>query len=154
VKLRVNDQWQRVPGFALGFDTRSDAVTFNTPYGDSVGTAKRRGLFAVGSGTVVYTSSFVLGRGRGHAGASLSSFAGNSIKRNLSFFMGIDQQLMQRMTVLGEVDHLFGDGGWQANVGARLSITDDAVIEYGLLHMGSGGTRIDKILKFCFNVPY
>ncbi|HRU24820.1 MAG TPA: hypothetical protein P5569_12800, partial [Candidatus Latescibacteria bacterium] len=72
----------------------------------------------------------------------------------LSFFMGVDQQLLQRMTLLGEIDNIMGVGGWRANVGARFSITDDAVLEYAVLHMAGDNIRPDKVLKFSFSVPY
>ncbi len=153
-KLRINEQIGQIPGFAIGFDSGRDELTYSAASGDSTGSSPRRGLFAVGSGTLVYPRSFFLGRGTGHAGASLSSFAGNGIKRNLSFFMGVDQQLLQRMTLLGEIDNIMGVGGWRANVGARFSITDDAVLEYAVLHMAGDNIRPDKVLKFSFSVPY
>lgn len=154
LKLRLSEQHGQIPGFAIGYDSRQEDITYSTVFGDSVRSAPRRGFFAVGSGTMVYPVNSFVGRGRGHAGASLSSFAGNSIKRNLSFFMGIDQQLLQRMTVLGEIDNIFGEGGWRANLGARLSITDDATVEYAVLHMAPDSMRLDKMLKFSFSVPY
>jgi len=154
VKLRINDQWKHVPGFAVGYDTRVQRIVRDTIYGDSLTTTRRRGLFAVGSGTLLYQKGFFIGQTRAHAGASVHSFKDFSVKDDVSLFAGIEQQVLRRVTLMGEVDNVYGRGGWHANLGARLTITDDAVVEYAVLFMGKRDMKVDKILKFTFNVPY
>ncbi len=154
VKMRINDQTGHVPGFAVGLDSRQLRIVKDTIYGDSLTTTRRRGLFLVGSGTLLYHHGFWIGRTRSHAGASLHTIRDVSLRDDVSFFAGIDQQLMRRVTLMGELDNVLGRGGWHANLGARISITDAAVVEYSLTFLGKRDTKLDKVLKFSFNVQY
>jgi hypothetical protein len=155
VKIRFNDQWGHVPGFAMGYDSRDVKVVRDDATTIDVHTVShRRGLFLVGSGTIIHSGGFFIGKMRTHAGASLRTFRNPSWKDDVSVFAGVEQNILRRVTLLGEIDNAFGKGGWHINLGARLTLTEGAVVEYDVLSIGRDRNHIDKILKFSFSVPF
>ncbi len=155
VKLRINNQWGRLPGFAVGYDTRRLRLVHETGLvGDSLVQTRKRGLFLVGSGSLYNGQGMFIGRTSLHVGGSMHAVRGFAWRSDLSAFAGMDQQLFRRVTLMGEIDNAFGEGGWHVDFGARLTITDNAVIEYSATFVGKSKTQIDKILKFTFKIPY
>ena len=154
-KVRISNPWGHLPGFAVGYDTRRLRFVRETDFvGDTLITTRRRGLFLVGTGTLRHTQSWLIGRTYVHGGGSVHAFRGFEWRDDMSLFAGVEQQLLRRVILMGEIDNVRGSGGWHANLGARISITDDAVVEYSLVFVGKADTKIDKVLKFSFNLPY
>ncbi len=154
-KVRFNDQHGHIPGFGLGYDMRDIRLERDTNYRDSVEVvAQKRGLFLVGSGKMLYGQGFVFGEMQTHAGVAMRRFRDFLWKDDLTVFAGIEQQLFRRLTLMGEIDNIFGPGGWHVNLGARLTITDGAVVEYDVMFLNIEEFNIDKVMKFSFNVPF
>ncbi|HDS74272.1 MAG TPA: hypothetical protein ENN56_01900 [Firmicutes bacterium] len=154
VKLRINDQWHRIPGFAIGYDTRRARLIEETIYGDSVRVTNRRGLFIVGSGNLTYRQGFLIGETRFHAGASIASVGNVESTEDVGVFVGLEQQLLRRIALVGEVDNLFGERAAHINAGIRITVTDDAVLEYAVTAIGPRHYRPEKVLRFSFHIPY
>lgn len=154
VKLRINDQWGRIPGFAIGYDTRRARLIEETIYGDSIRVTNRRGLFIVGSGNLTYRQGFLIGETRFHAGASVAAIGNVESKEDIGVFVGLEQQLLRRIAVVGEVDNLFGKRAAHINAGVRITVTDDAVLEYAVTAIGPRHYRPEKVLRFSFHIPY
>jgi hypothetical protein len=155
VKVRINNQWGHLPGFAVGYDTRQLRYVRETEFvGDTLINTRSRGLFLVGTGTVMYGLGQLVGRTDVHAGGSMHAFRGFDWRDDLSCFVGIDQELLGRVTAMAEIDNIFGEGGWHLDFGARLSITDNTVIEYSAAFVGKNHTKVDKVLKLSFAIPY
>lgn len=154
VKLRINDQWGRIPGFAIGYDTRRTRLIEETVYGDSVRVTNKRGLFLVGSGNLTYRQAFLIGETRFHAGASVASVGNVESKEDVGVFVGIEQQLLRRIAVIGEVDNIFGHRAAHINASVRITVTNDAVLEYAVTAIGPRHYRPEKVLRFSFYIPY
>ena len=161
IKVRFMDQWNHIPGFAVGYDFRKNRIEHETDFYkrgtniDSIAvTERRRGLFFVGSGAVLYDQNAYVGKTMFHAGAALHTFKDVSFSDDVSGFIGIEQQLLRRVTLFAEMDNILGEGGWVINAGARVSITDGAVVEYDITNLRSTKVSTNRIMKFSFNVPF
>ena len=156
-KFRINNEWWLIPGLAIGFDTRrTRAERDGAPTGDQTATitSRRRGLFLVASRSLKSDSGPWIGRGRVHVGGRAHAISDFSRDNDFSMFAGYDQQLIRRVQVMGELDNVFGQGGWHINAAARVSVTRDAVLEYGVRYIGKKDAKVDKVLKFSYNLLF
>jgi murein DD-endopeptidase / murein LD-carboxypeptidase len=154
VKLRINNQIGHFPGIAVGYDTRRSRMVEETVFrDDSVQTTNRRGLFMVGSGNLTYWKGFI-GETRFHAGVSLARFRNIDPSADIAGFAGIEQNLLRRITVMTEIDNAFARHGYHVNTGARITVTDDAVLEYSVRYLGRNKIRPEKTIRFSFLLPF
>lgn len=154
VKFRIMDQKWRIPGFAIGWDSRHFEFTEETNLGDLLRTTPRRGFFLAASGHISHRHGPIIGQARFHAGAGFASLRHIKTGENVSVFAGIEQEFLRRFTLVGEVDNLLGRETWYGAVGLRATITDGAVIGYSVLIPGNRAMKVEKLLTFSFNVPY
>jgi hypothetical protein len=156
VKLRIMDQWRRIPGFAIGWDSRHLEFIEETNFVDSVKVhrSSRRGFFLAASGHINHRYGPIIGQARFHAGAGFASLRHIETGENVSAFMGIEQEFLRRFTLVGELDNLLGRETWYGAVGLRATITDGAVIGYSVIIPSNQAMKVEKLLTFSFNVPY
>jgi hypothetical protein len=154
LKFRLMDQWWRIPGLAIGWDSRRTELIEETNYGDSTRTTSRRGFFLAASGNLSYSRGMLLGATRFHAGVGLASLRNIRAGENVSVFVGAEQEVLRRFSVVGEVDNLLGRESWYGSVGLRATITEDAVLGYSIVIPAQRAMKVEKRLTFSFHLPY